>query len=205
MVPPPQPNQNQPAGATATAHHGNNVTPAAAERPQAVNPYDTPCNAHNQAPIINGRNDMYAAFQSFIDGVTRSIEAYQQQVEENDRNRCIKEAFSRQNLTERSEAVSETLASEMPIDAATLEKLIEQKGAAEMKAKDKEIAKLNKRLENANSTKNSRGAQPGGASPNKSTEQSTNRSSKKRRGGRNREPLADVAANDTLAVSSPCG
>eukprot|EP00956_Cyclotella_meneghiniana_P040410 scaffold194628_cov34-Cyclotella_meneghiniana.AAC.3 len=52
-------------------------------QPIAVNPYDTPRNAHNQVPIINGRNDMYAAFQSFIDGVTRSIEAYQQQVEEN--------------------------------------------------------------------------------------------------------------------------
>ena len=147
---------------------------------------------------------MYAAFQAFIDGVTRSIEAYQQQVEENDRNRRIKEAFTRQNLTERSEAVSETLASEMPVDAATLEKLIEQKVAAKLKAKDKEIAKLNKRLENANSTKNSQGAQPGGAKSNKLTEQPTNRSSKKRR-GRQRDPKADAAANDTLAVSSPRG
>ena len=75
---------------------------------------------------------------------------------------------------------------------------------AKLKAKDKEIAKLNKRLENANSTKNSQGAQPGGAKSNKLTEQPTNRSSKKR-WGRQRDPKADAAANDTLAVSSPRG
>ena len=75
---------------------------------------------------------------------------------------------------------------------------------AKLKAKDKEIAKLNKRLENANSTKNSQGAQPGGAKSNKSTEHSTNCSSKKHR-GRNLDSRADAAANDTLAVSSPRG
>ena len=100
MTPSQQPIQNPAAneGAAATAPINANqatTTPGATVTPPVVNPYDTPRNAHTTAPIINGRNDMYAALQSLIDGIIRALEAYRNQVDENNRARRIKEVFSR--------------------------------------------------------------------------------------------------------------